>query len=291
MNPNIHPFYRHSGKFNPLAPVLAVIAAVIVGVPLGLIYSYLIKWIPFVYLNLFITFGYGFVFGMMTMCLLKVGKVRNGSVAMLTGVVVGMIGWYLSWSGHIHALSSKAPWLLRPDQLWRLIKLLYDKGTWGIGLFSHEPVTGIPLAIVWLIEGAVMVGLCALISYGSVGTTPYCEQHHCWLDQEKVMDKLDAFLSPAHLEAFAAGDIAPLEESRPRIPAAGRFSRLTLKHSPRCDDFCTLSIANIEVSVDKDGKPVEKAQALMTNLQVPKSMFEYLAQFDHASAKVRTTGT
>jgi hypothetical protein len=290
MTPNIHPFYRHSGKFNPLWPVLAVLAALLVSIPLGLLYAYLIKWIPFIYLNFFITLGYGFVFGMMTMLLLKIGKVRNSTVALLCGTMAGMLAWYFSWNGHVHTLVENAPWLLTPHQVWIAVKILYANGSWAIGLFSHDPLTGIPLAIVWLLEGAVIVGLSAFITYGSVGNTPFCEQHNCWLDEDKVMDKLDTFTHPNHIEAFKAGDIAPLEEARPRIPASGRFARLTLKHSPHCDDFCTLSIANIEVTMDKDDKPQEKSEVLMTNLLVPKSMFEYLAQLDHPTAKVRTPG-
>jgi hypothetical protein len=100
------------------------------------------------------------------------------------------------------------------------------------------------------------------------------------------MDKLDAFTHPDHITAFKNGDIAPLEEARPRVPASGRFARLTLKHSQRCDDFCTLSIANVTVTLDKDGKSEEEVADLMSNLWVPKTMFDYLAQFDHATARV-----
>jgi hypothetical protein len=39
------------------------------------------------------------------------------------------------------------------------------------------------------------------------------------------------------------------------------------------------------VTPDKDGKMTEKVDELMTNLWVPKSMFDYLAQFDHPTAR------
>lgn len=290
MTPNIHPFYRHSGKFNPLGPLLALVAAVAAGIPAGLLYSYLIKWIPFIYLNFFITLGYGFGFGFLTLMLLKVGKVRNGPVALLCGAAVGLIAWYLAWNGHVHTLAKDVPWLLSPGAVWSVAKVLYAHGSWAIGFSSHDPLTGIPLGIVWLLEGIMIVGISALTSYASVGSTPYCEQHHCWLDQEKTMDKLDVFAHPAHLAAFQVGDIAPLEESRPRVPASGKFARLTLKHSPRCDDICTLTIANVEVTTDKDGKPKETTETLMSDLLVPKSMFEYLASFDHPTARVQSSG-
>jgi hypothetical protein len=288
MNSNIHPFYSHSGKFGLLGPLLAITAGALVAYPLGFAYSYLVKWIPFIYLNFLITFGYGFIFGFLTLVLLKCGKVRNRTVALLCGAIVGLLAWYGDWNGHIHALVGKAPWLLTPGQLVSIAKVLLKEGSWALGLFGREPVTGIPLATVWIIEGAAIVGISSLIAYSSVAATPFCETHDCWLDQEKIMDKLDAFTHPNHIEAFSNGDIAPLEEARPRVPASGRFARLTLKHSSKCDDFCALSVANVTVSLDKDGKQQEEVNELMTNLWVPKAMFDYLAQFDRPTARVTT---
>lgn len=287
MSSNIHPFYSHSGKFGPHGPLLAVIAGGILAFPLGIIYSYLIKWIPFIYLNLFITIGYGFIFGFVTLFLLKLGKVRNRPVALLTGLVVGLLAWWGSWNGCAKALiGAQAPWLLTPHQLSRLISILYEEGSWGIGFSSSTPVTGIFLAICWIAEGAAIVGIATMVPHKAIAHTPFCELHDCWLDKEKKIDKLDAFVRPEHIEAFKAGDIAPLEQSKPRVPASGRFARMTLKHSDSCHDFCTLSIANVTLTPDKKGNLKEKEEPLMTNLLVPKSMFDYLATFEHASAKV-----
>ena len=98
------------------------------------------------------------------------------------------------------------------------------------------------------------------------------------------MEKLDAFVRPEHLEAFKAGDIAPLEEAQPRVPASGRFARLTIRHSDACHDFCTLSVANVTITMDKKGNPKESETEIMTNLLVPKSMFDYLGKFEHPTA-------
>lgn len=290
MNANCHPFYSHSGKFGLHGPVLALTAGGVAAWPLGLAYAYLIKWIPFIYLNFLITAGYGFAFGMLASMLLKIGKVRNVPIALLCGIGVGVLAWYGSWNGSVHALVESAPWFLTPSQIFKVMGLLYDKGSWGIGFSSQTAVTGVPLAIVWLIEGGVIVGLSAIICCGAIANTPFCELHGCWLDEEKKMDKLDAFTHPDHIAAFQAGDIAPLDLAQPRVPASGKFARLTLKHSASCDDYCALSIANVTVTLDKDGKAQEEAQELMTDLWVPKSMFEYLSQFDRPTAKATVGG-
>jgi hypothetical protein len=285
MNENFHPFYRHSGKFGVHGPLLAIIAAVVAGYPLGIVYSYLIKWIPFIYLNLFITIGYGLAFGFITLPLLRFAAVRNATVALLTGLVVGLCASYFSWNGFVHAMVKGAPALISFTQLEQVMKILYENGSWAIGFSGGEPVTGFFLVIVWLIEAAIIIGVNILMAYSAVAAVPYCEAHECWLNQEKKIDKLDAFVHPDHIAAFQAGNIAPLEQSRPRVPASGRFARLILRHSDKCHDFCTLSIENVTVTTDKHGKPKESTQTVMTNLLVPKSMFDYLAQFEHATAR------
>src|SRR3954452_7344013 len=128
MNSNIHPFYSHSGKFGVHGPLLAVVAGVAVGYPLGIAYAYLIKWIPFIYLNFLITLGCGFVFGLMTLQLLKYGRVRNGPIALLTGITVGVVAWYFNWNGYIHTLVRHAPLLLTPGQVLAVRQELYKEG-------------------------------------------------------------------------------------------------------------------------------------------------------------------
>jgi hypothetical protein len=286
MNENLHPFYRHSGKFGVHGPLLAIIAAIVAGYPLGIIYSYLIKWIPFIYLNFFITVGYGLIFGFITMPLLRFARVRNGAIALLTGLAVGLCASYLSWNGYAHAMVKDVPALLTPAQILRFMKILYENGSWGIGFGSSAPVTGVLLALIWLVEAGIIIGASALLSFVAVAHIPFCETHACWLNEEKKIEKLDAFVLPDHVAALKAGNIEPLEQATPRVPASGRFSRLILRHSSKCEEFCTLSIANVTVSMDKNGKPQEKTETIITNLLLPKTLLDYLAKFEHATAKV-----
>ena len=208
MNENFHPFYRHSGKFGVHGPLLAILAALIVGYPLGIVYAYLVKWIPFIYLNFFITVGYGLAFGFMTVPLLKFAKVRSGIIALLTGLIVGLCAWYFNWNGFLHAMAKEPPALISAAQLSRLMKYLYENGSWGIGFSSNSPVTGIVLAIVWVVEAGVIIGASTLLAFAAVANTPFSERDNCWLDEEKTIEKLDAFVLPDQIAAFKAGNIA-----------------------------------------------------------------------------------
>lgn len=278
MSADILETYRHSGKFKPTGLVLPLGAAAVLAVPLGLAYSYLIRWIPFVYVNFFATLGYGFAFGWVTVRLLKAGHVRHTALAALCGLGVGLIALYGEWSGHLHVVFDDAPWVFRPDQVWRGVQYLYAHGSWS---FHRTTVSGIPLALVWLIEAGIIVGLAVAMPFGFVGDTPYCEKTRCWLDEEKKIDTLETFTDAAQLAALKAGDLMPITQAKPKAENAAVFSRLLLKRSEKCPVFCTLRVQDITISIDKESKVSEKAENLTGDLIIPASMFELIAQFEH----------
>ena len=270
--------YRHSGKFNAAGPVLGVAAAAIVGIPLGLAYSYLIRWVPFIYVNFLATLGYGFAFGWMTTRILKFTHVRNTVLAALTGLAAGLVALYGEWSGHIHTLFEDAPWFFGPEQIMRGMQYLYENGSWG--LRSGGNVTGIPLAMVWLIEAGTIVACAALLPFTFVKDTPFCEKTRCWLDDEKKIDTLETFTDDAQLAALKAGDLMPLVDAKPKAANAAVFTRLLLKRSPRCTVFCTLRVQDVSISIDSDGKVKEKTEDHTGDLIIPASMFDLIAKFE-----------
>ena len=278
MNPDALSDYRHSGKFGIQGPVLALVAAIVLGIPLGLAYAYLIRWCPLVYVNFLATAGYGFLFGLIGGFTLRFGKVRNTLIAALSGILVGFIAWYFNWSGHVKAVVEGAPWINTPDTILNIMRVLYDQGSWGMR--SGGNVTGIPLAIVWVVEAGIMIGLATFATVGFVDDVPFCEKNQCWLDQEKKISTLQNFTDPAHIAALKSGDLAPLAKAQPKEAGSNAFARLILKHSPRTQEFCTVRIENVTTTLDKDGNSKERVEKLTENLKVPPSTFELLAKFE-----------
>jgi len=278
MNADTLESYRHSGKFGLAGPVLAVVAAGALGFPLGLAYSYLLRWIPFIYINLLATFGYGAAFGWVTSRVLKSNHVRSPTVAALTGLAVGLIALYLEWSGHLHVLFDDAPWFFLPDEIWRSLPFLYEHGSWG--LRSGGNITGIPLAIVWLGEAGIIVGIAVVLPYTFVKDTPYCEKTKCWLDEEKKINTLETIADPAQVAALKAGDLMPITAAKPKTEGASAFTRLLLKRSEKCPVFCTLRVQNVTVSIDRKGNLKEKVNDLTQDLIIPASMFELIGKFE-----------
>jgi hypothetical protein len=269
--------YRHSGKFYAHGPIVAVIVAVVAGFPLGYAYAYLMKWIPLIYLNFLVTLGYGFLFGFLTGALMRWGKVRNTPIVLVASLVVGSIALYFSWNGHIHSLFTDAPIICWPNEMFAGMKWLYDKGSWG--LHGSGEVTGIPLAIFWVIEAAIILGLTAVTAVGMISSTPFCENALCWLDKKRTINTLALFTDPAQVAAIKSGDLRPLTQAQPKLAGADRWTRLTLKYSPSTEALYTVRLQNITRQVQKDGKIKETAENLTGDLIVPKSMFELIAKF------------
>jgi len=273
--------YRHSGKFTTQGLLLPIAAAAVVGYPLGLAYAYLIRWIPIAYVNMLVTAGYGFVFGWLTQRLLKSGRVRNKALAGLCGAIAGLIGLYWNWNGHVHLLFSDKIWFFRPDQIVRAMGYLYEHGSWTIS--SHgsggDAVTGVFLAIVWVAEAGVIVGLAAFIPYSYVSSTPFCEKSGAWLDQARNIDTLESIDDAGQVALLQGGSLQPVLDAKPRAAGAPTFTRLSLKRAKRPTSFCTLCVIRVTRRTDKKGKVQETSKFLTGDFIIPESMFDLLAQF------------
>src|SRR5688572_11803570 len=82
--------YEPSGRFGAaLLPALLLCAAV--GAGLAWVYQWLINLIPFIYVNLLLTLGFGFVLLTMVLTALRAGRNRNHPLALAAAVVLPVI--------------------------------------------------------------------------------------------------------------------------------------------------------------------------------------------------------
>lgn len=254
-------------------------AAVATAFPLGFAYAYIGNWIPFILARVLVTGAYGFAFGMLGMWLLKRGQVRNNSFALFSGAFIGLAALYFQWNGHVHYLAKGAPPLLFPDEILGVMKVLLKEGSWG--LKNSGNVTGVMLAIVWVVEAGIILGFAVLMPFGTISATPYCEATRCWLDQERKISTLEAFTDETQIAALKRDDLGPLLKAKPRAPESTSFARITLKHSPKCQTFYTLRLDNITTQLDKEGNAKEKVTELVRDLMLPASMFELITKFEN----------
>ena len=76
-------YYRHSGSFSPALLVLGAIIALAGSLLVAWIYAYAIYYIPFIYINVFLTAGFGFAVALISVHVMRGAKLRNGSTTAL----------------------------------------------------------------------------------------------------------------------------------------------------------------------------------------------------------------
>jgi hypothetical protein len=278
MHPQLFPAYHHSGKFGFHGPVFALAAAAVLAVPMGLVYSYVTKWIPFIYANFLATAGYGWLAGMLAGFCMRQAWVRNTPVAIASGLGVGLLALYGDWNGHIRALFDEASLINPPEVIFRGMKVLYENGSWGMS--SGGAVTGIPLAIVWFVEAAMIVGIAVVISRSMVAEVPFCETCHRWLKDKRIINTLASFDGPDQLTALKSGDLGPLADAKARVEGSATYAKLIIQHSSHCDEFCTVRVENVKVQRKSDGDFKAVDTALTGNLMLPVSMLSLIERFE-----------
>lgn len=191
-------YYTPSGKFSPTF-LLYFLAVSFIAFPiLGLIYAYCIWYIPFIYINFFITVGFGFLVGLViTQFVIKKGKVRSPILALIIGVTGGLLSLYFHWSiwidlvinagesygsNRIGITVSNIEFLqvfsliFQPGLVFEYIGEINDVGTWGI---RGATVSGTFLWIIWSIEFIIVIAISGFLAYLEA-KKPFSESTNSW---------------------------------------------------------------------------------------------------------------
>ncbi len=197
-------YYESSGKFDYKSFLYFILIAVTVLPLLGLAYAYCIWYIPFIYINFIIAGILGLIISWFTRkIVIKLGKVRNSILAIVFGLLAGLVCMYFHWaiwvdlvinagesygSSRIGVTVSNIKILdvfvlaSQPGTLFSLIKEINEYGTWGL---RSTTVSGIFLSIIWIIELIIIVGISTVIPI-SAAKEPFCELDNKWF-KEKVL--------------------------------------------------------------------------------------------------------
>ena len=178
--------YRHSGKSNGIGFVIVLGLGTILSMTLGFAYNFLIVVIPFVYVNFFITLGFGLTLGYATKFFSRFGKIRNDVHNRILAVSVGFIGFVFQWIAYFvflnsgehsfQAFQSNFDLFYNPILLLELLIELNRTGSWEMFGITF---TDFPLWIIWGIEAGVIIGIPFLIAYRHP-IIPFSESLNKW---------------------------------------------------------------------------------------------------------------
>lgn len=268
-------YYSHSGKTPALSIALTLLFGLIAALILGVVYGYAIYYIPFIYLNFFITLGFGALVGMAIGMGGKLGKARNPKFYSVIGLLVGLFAAYIGWVFYFYAGSGQSFLPYQLNELWTNMQFLTYTGSWSI--FGWTP-TGWQLYAIWLIEALMIVGTSTLIALGFVESTPFCENCETWIENDQV---IEGFENIEDRESFKAsleqGQIEQVTQLEQAAKDSNSGTEIHLNNCTSCNKNHFLSIECVSITVDKDGKVDKASDRLMQHFILSNEQFSKIA--------------
>ena len=278
------PYYKASGKAPVSGIAISLFAGIAAAFALSFLYVLVVHYIPFIYVNFFATIGYGLGVAIAIYLANRFGKIRSPGIVCLVALLVGLAAcwfqwvYYLSWrySGADQSVTDIYTQLIaHPDTLFQLMSTLSEHGAWRLGRASSDPVSGIPLILVWVVEAVIIVGIPVFVGGGSA-LSPFSERLGRWADDEKLPLPApfvnDVGAAKAAFESgnfFALLDAAPVvAESQSESQSESQFSELTLYAVDGDPDCCYLSITNVTIKLDKKGKEERETSNIIKYLHI-----------------------
>jgi hypothetical protein len=256
--------YSHSGSVSAGgAAATAMLGAAVAAVG-GIIYAYAFYWIPFVYINFLIAIAFAMAMGMAVCVQARRAKIRNNLFVRVMAIAVALFGLYVYWAAYCWALAGIGNvgwWAFWPPTLASFGQLLFENGSWGI---KGGVVKGWVLVGFWVAEAAMVLWFTVSAALGDA-LRPFCESCNEWTEIEPGVARLTASGDEPTWQQVMAGDLDALAEFLPASPTAAQFFRLDVARCQRCEQSRFLSLAAINITVDKKGKTSEKERQLITN--------------------------
>lgn len=289
-------YYQSSGKFSVTFVIYFVLVSLLVFPLLGLAYAYCIWYIPFVYINFFITLFFGFLVGvLLSIFVIKKGKVRNPALAALIGAIGAIVALYFHWASWVDLVINASEGsdlaglgiatsnvkilqvfslAMQPEQLWGLIKEINATGTWGIK--RSDAVNGAFLSFIWAIEFLLVLGVSSFMTYLD-GKKPYCEVGDNWHEEVELpafnlidnKEDLIANITKSKLASFdALNKVADVKTQS--------HSMVTLYQSKEDKNY--ISITNKAAKTNSKGKIEFDQDAFLEYLSINKSLCKLLQE-------------
>ncbi|QCW99790.1 hypothetical protein FGM00_06640 [Aggregatimonas sangjinii] len=289
-------YYQPSNKFSPLAFIHFIVACATAIPILALIYSYAIWYIPFPYINFFITLGFGFGIGWVVQKLaIRMGKVRNDKLAFFLGFLGALIGLYLSWavwvdlvinagetygSDRIGISVSNIQFMqvlelaLQPGVLFELMGQIMDVGVWG---FRSATVSGWFLGLIWVIEALIVLVVGTIIPPNQSGE-PFCELNQKWFQAKQLpaLSYLDNRMR--EVTPLENNDFEALKEiSAVPNPTTENHSLFTLYSNKTNENY--LSVQNRTAKTNDKGETKFTDDEVVTHLRINEEFSDFLMTF------------
>ena len=265
-------YYQHSGNLSPVLLVLGALIALVGALLVAWIYAYAIYYIPFIYINAFLTAGFGFAVAMISVHVMRGAKLRNGFVFGVVALLITAVAFYGHWAAWVGIVLrasdvevTAVDIALQPRAMWGTILDINAGGAWSI--FGVD-VSGIPLWVVWLLEAGIVFGLSLVIGYDMFSDVPFCEKCESWCKKHTNVARVRHGDAAAVVEAFENRDLDALRsfEAVAPGPEVGDWFECDVETCSDCGATSTLDVSIVVATKNEKGEVSKDTTSVVSNL-------------------------
>ena len=286
-------YYKHSGKIAPNSILFLLVSCLVIFPLMAIAYTYLIWYIPIIYINIVVTAGFGFGVGLViNFLVVKHGKVRSPIIASLFALIGSLVALYFSWavwvdlvinSGESYGnsrigitasniqLSQLFDLILNPNLVKNLALEINQYGTWGI---KATTVSGTALFAIWAIEALIVIVISMFICYLRA-KKPFCEFENKWFE-ETLLPAFNLIENPHELISNLSNQNKESFEGLTLVtqPDSESHSVFTLYSSNSGKNY--LSIENKQKKINRKGEIEFDSNEFIEDISVDGIMKEGL---------------
>jgi hypothetical protein len=260
------PRYQPSGFFRPTTLVF-FLGATAAGCGIAWLYQLLVRWIPFIYINILVVLGFGGALAIGGWLAVRGGHCRNRVLALILALPLAAAplaaSYYWDYAHVISEISEKNPEIPTEEikqevTFQRYLELKREAG-WKL---KGSTFNGWGVTAVWVVEGLMVFG-CVLFGVLAAVGEPYCEKCNRWCEGKSFIVR--GVGKEAAEPLLQKGDLGALALIEPPAEPDGSLSlHFTVTTCEGCSDAGFLSVDE-KKTVMKKNKPEESSTTLVTH--------------------------
>ncbi len=269
--PKIGTVYTLSGKYDSTKLKIGIITAIPVVAILSVIYAYIAHYVPIIYFVGIATVCFGIATAYVSHYVFKFTKTRHSGWGVGISVIMSFLALYFSWCFTIDIYFDD--FTLSPSIIWDGIEEVVENMSFNVGPLrsvrngkSGIPISGIFLALVYLIEAAVIVGGGILAAIGLNSSIGFCEKCQQWTKDKFASINLSVISDVSAIQnELQQGKVDKLLE----LKSVGDNDNHTsfVIQGCACGALNLLTINNVTVTM-KENKPEESTTELISNIVI-----------------------
>ena len=264
-----------------IAPIGGLITAGCIGIAaavvLGIVYSLLNHFNPFIYISFLATIGFGAILGAAVTKGSTIGHIRSPAMSYAITLFSGVVGVYVAWIGQIFLVTEAKVFVFDPLIIFAAIQAFAEIGVWELRGFQPK---GWQLYACWSIEAIMIIGFAYVSGGGS--EDPYCERCGKWTEPNGHITRL-ALASDLEIRTALEEDYGILTSLASQEVDDANYLDVSVHCCGSCDESNFMSLDRVAITVDSKGEVQVSTDSVVKCLIAPRSLTEGLVQLAKSS--------